>query len=95
MILIISDKNDQSTNEVIDWIDIRQKEFFRINREDELNINKLVLIDNKVEFEAQTLKGKFKLSSLKAYWYRRGDLNFSNKVNNSNILKIIGNLMKK
>lgn len=91
MILIISDKNDQSTNEVIDWIDIRQNQFFRINREDELNINKLELINNKVEFEIQTLIGKFKLSSLKAYWYRRGDFNFNNKVNNSNILKIIGN----
>jgi ATP-GRASP peptide maturase of grasp-with-spasm system len=91
MILIISDKNDHSTNEVIDWIDNKQREFLRINREDELSINQLELINNKVEFEIKTSFGKFKLSNLKAYWYRRGYLNFNKKENNSYIEKLINN----
>jgi ATP-GRASP peptide maturase of grasp-with-spasm system len=91
MILIISDRNDFSTNEVIDWILHKNYKFCRINREDELNINKLELINNKVEFEIQNSVRKFKLSNLKAYWYRRGYLNFNNNENNSFIKKIINN----
>lgn len=34
MILIISDEDDYSTNDVIDWLIVNRKDFCRINRTD-------------------------------------------------------------
>lgn len=38
MILIISNRNDKTTNEVIDWLLIYNVRFLRISREDMINV---------------------------------------------------------
>lgn len=77
MILIISDTDDQSTNDVIDWLAIKGKDFFRINRTDAFDLEHIELNDKKSNFILTSSNNKYKLSfkSLTSYWYRRGWLN--------------------
>lgn len=77
MILIISDNDDESTNDVIDWISFKSKNFVRINRTDVYELHKLELSNEKKEFELNSIGGKsnLKLSIISSYWYRRGYIN--------------------
>ena len=73
MILIISEKNDLSTNQVIDWLIFFKKEFVRINAEDSINLD-----FNGNDVEIKFSSNKIKLSEITSYWYRRGFLNYQN-----------------
>ncbi len=77
MILIISDNDDNSTNDVIDWLIYKNIAFCRINRTDAFDLNYVILENGKYDFEIISVdkKIKIKLSELTGYWYRRGYLN--------------------
>ncbi len=73
MILILSNKNDTVTDRVINWLTFLEKDWFRINSEDNV----------KIEFKGDdfsiTVEDKsINLSNIKGYWYRRGFINYSN-----------------
>lgn len=58
MVLILSAKDDFSTNDVINWLAFMDKKFIRISEEDEIqfskieitneNIDLLIIINNKI-----------------------------------------------
>lgn len=76
MILISSDVNDQSTNDVIDWLKKYKYHFIRINKED------VSEIDLKFGF-ISIMIGKFsvKLDDISFYWYRKGHIGIKRFIN--------------
>jgi len=72
MILILSEESDFSTTQVIEWLNIMNKKWIRINREDEISIN---YIGNDIQFLLKDIN--FLLSEIKSFWYRRGFINIS------------------
>ncbi|NOQ76007.1 MAG: hypothetical protein GQ574_28630 [Crocinitomix sp.] len=79
MVLINSNKDDYSTNEVIDWIAL-EKEFQVLRDSHDIN-QKLVLDDDTIVFEINNID----LNAVKSFWYRRGGAytssSFINKFN--------------
>lgn len=71
MILIISDNNDCSTNEVIHWLSILNKKFIRIHEDEmfEIKIHQKRIV-------TESLRNKFFLDEISSVWYRRGGMNF-------------------
>jgi hypothetical protein len=79
MILIISDEDDYSTNDVIDWLIVNRKYFCRINRTDTFELKYLSNVGEKSDFVivSSDKKIRMKLTDLTSYWYRRGYLNLT------------------
>lgn len=81
MILILSEASDQSTNDVIDWLNHFQLNYFRINETDKIRIRKITIKEEagfNANLEVEKAEGKcleLELSDVKAYWYRRGNFN--------------------
>lgn len=72
MILIISNPDDYSTNEVIDWLLYFNQPFIRVTKEDKLNFFS-VAIDSEIVDVGFSVSGKtFRVSDFKSVWYRRG-----------------------
>lgn len=74
MILILSENNDQSTNDVIDWLIHYNKKFIRLNTSDEITLS---IFENKTIIVAN--EKKISLDYVDSYWYRRGIYNFKTK----------------
>ena len=78
MILIVSEKEDHSTNEVIQWLLYFNAKFIRVNRGDKLVLRK-VRISNSVSNSFVILSdkiGEISLENINAFWYRRGEMFF-------------------
>ena len=84
MICILSTEEDQSTNEVIDWITYYDKPFIRINSEDliseneiNINISKNIIFLNGLKIEA---------NNIQSVWYRKWRFpnNLTNFIKNDN-----------
>ncbi|WP_394758302.1 grasp-with-spasm system ATP-grasp peptide maturase [Flavobacterium sp.] len=76
MVLIISDKDDLSTHEVIDWLRYYKIPFLRISKEDNIIFNKIFLGNNETDIDFYINQNLYKLTDFKAFWYRRGHYNF-------------------
>jgi ATP-GRASP peptide maturase of grasp-with-spasm system len=72
MILILSEEQDQSTNNVIDWLIYYKKDFFRINYED--FVTKIYLDKNNITlyFEDKI----FDFNKITSFWQRKGLINY-------------------
>lgn len=81
MILIKTVSDDQSSNEVIEWLNYLRKPYVRINNDQEILIRS-ININNKSEPEIVFKIGEslLKLSELTSFWYRRGYPIISNKI---------------
>jgi ATP-GRASP peptide maturase of grasp-with-spasm system len=79
MILILSEIDDASTVHVIHWLKFWSIPYKRIDKEDRFNISRFEI--NQDGSVCITLVNQFnktiELNQIKANWYRRGDLNFS------------------
>ncbi len=73
MILIISDLSDKTTDDVINWLNLINKNFIRINSQDNVELK----FSGK-EIYIETKELKIKLSNISKFWYRRGQLNIKN-----------------
>ncbi len=83
MILISSEANDFSTNDVIDWLLFYNRPFKRINLEDDYNINfnlkKIIIKVNGSIIDVNLIK---------SYWYRRGKISIKKRaINNIDLLR--------
>ena len=77
MILILSLSHDQSTSNVIDWLLYYNSKFIRINHQEMIDAE--IHISNDY-INIQFVSGKIlDLSTIKKYWYRRGNFIFSDK----------------
>lgn len=84
MILINSIQKDYSTNDVMDWLRWYKQDVIRINEHSKIS-------DLNINFRGDCLVVSFKvdgticcLDKIKSYWFRRGVLDFTNFVPNSN-----------
>ena len=75
MILIISEQNDPSTNEVINWLLAMEKKFIRINAEDDIAVSDFrnTGIEG-TDFVLTTRNISVRYSDIESVWYRRGML---------------------
>ncbi|WP_237274251.1 grasp-with-spasm system ATP-grasp peptide maturase [Tenacibaculum ovolyticum] len=74
MILILSDKFDQSTNAVIDWLLYFNYPFFRINENDLCEITEISIgLKDKIILKVNNKTIDF--DEISHYWYRRGEFN--------------------
>lgn len=73
MILIVSNSNDKSTGDVINWLNHLGKKHIRINIQDNVSIE---FISNDIILKVNNLL--IKLSDITSFWYRRGFINVKN-----------------
>lgn len=73
MMLIISSKDDRTTNEVIDWLRKYKVKFVRISSDDLVSVSSVYICPhsevNELYFSIRNKK--YKLSDFRAVWYRR------------------------
>lgn len=79
MILIVSEIDDASTVQVIQWLKYWSIPYIRINKEDRFNVSRFeIKADGSLYINLESQDNRIiELSKIKANWYRRGDLNFS------------------
>lgn len=78
MVLIFSDNDDGSTNEVIEWLDALGTKWFRINESDKVALETLTFQKNTLtRFNLKINDTVIDLTKCYSYWYRRGYLNWS------------------
>jgi ATP-GRASP peptide maturase of grasp-with-spasm system len=71
LIIILTEKHDTSSNQVIEWLNYYKKKWFRINLEDKV---KFEFINSEPFILCNELK--ISINSIKSIWYRRNSLNF-------------------
>lgn len=78
MILIISREDDRSTNDVIDWLRMLNKQFVRVSAEIAIKLES-VSIDEYSDIIIELDKKTYSLSQFKSIWYRRSWLRLDNE----------------
>ena len=78
MILIISENEDHSTSEIIQWLIYFKAKFVRVNKGDSLTLRIVQISNSKVcKFVLLSReRGEINIDHITAIWYRRGGLNF-------------------
>jgi ATP-GRASP peptide maturase of grasp-with-spasm system len=75
MLLILSEKGDLSTNDVIDWLIHLNVPFIRLNNDESDGVQLLVeSSESGISCIVRTSKQTIKLSEITAFWYRRGGI---------------------
>lgn len=86
MILILSDANDQTTVEVIKWLNFFKKPWLRINGEDQIHFNNYILNNERSNVEIEVSTGeRINFDKITSYWYRRGHFMFDVPFNSDKI----------
>lgn len=81
MVLILSEENDFSTNDVIDWLIYYRIKFVRINSNDQIKLNYLC----SDVFEICCKKQIINSINIDSVWYRRGNFFFDLTTKRNNI----------
>ena len=74
MILILSNNDDLSTDEIIDWLIFKGEEYFRINGGDYVTLDKLTIDSDGAQTIIKCRNTQINLKDLKSFWYRRGEI---------------------
>lgn len=78
MILIISENNDYSTSEVIQWIIYYKVEFIRLNIENKFYIKNIYIDSNSIKIVLIDEFGRIlDFDTITSIWYRRGFINLN------------------
>ncbi len=79
MIVVISQEEDYSTSETLQWLIFFKTPFIRINRGDRISLSQVMLTTTgRPSYVLSTSRyGAIDLDSIKAVWYRRGEVHFS------------------
>ncbi|HCP94658.1 MAG TPA: grasp-with-spasm system ATP-grasp peptide maturase [Bacteroidetes bacterium] len=85
-ILIFSNRNDKSTDRVIDWIDYLEtgNQFLRINHGDEIELQSINISSQSYGYSFKQNGCLNSFADFKSVWYRRGVLNIKSKIQLSN-----------
>jgi ATP-GRASP peptide maturase of grasp-with-spasm system len=73
MILILSKKNEITTNEVTKWLVSMKKKFIRVNEDEIFEISVI-----KKQIQLASNRNQFFLNDITSVWYRKGELRFEN-----------------
>src|SRR5690554_1072233 len=76
MILVLSQKDEKSTDEVLFYMRYLGIEFVRINEEDILRKIEINFIEGQLEISFLFKHRRIHFSDITGYWYRRGKFNF-------------------
>ena len=71
MVLILSSLDDQSTNDVIDWLRYYECDYLRISDRDQISYQGVVLNNNSFDVLFNINETSYKLSDFTSFWYRR------------------------
>lgn len=75
-ILILSDEDDITTDDVIDWLDYKEVKYLRLNGTNELVFDNLSIQKNgSYNYILREHKHEVNFDEIRSYWYRRGKLN--------------------
>ncbi len=86
MILILSEKFDPSTNDIIDWLRFFNVPFLRINYNDSYAISYKACITSEESSESIIIDNQeYQLEDFSAFWYRRGGLPGYREINDFTI----------
>jgi hypothetical protein len=77
MIVIFTSRDDQSTNEVIDWLYHFKAKFIRVNEDDVISQYSLLLNNQGDSYELKVTNGDTWSGKAASLWYRRGGFNLS------------------
>lgn len=88
MILIISNSHDESSTQVIEWLENLGKKWFRVNENELIDLE---FLGKEIQFKIDN--NTFLLSQIDSVWYRRGFLNFNwaNYTIDNNIDRVLQN----
>lgn len=87
MVMILTSEDDESSNDVIDWLRFYKTSFLRISEKNTIVYNKIVLNNNEFDIEFSINNVNYNLSDFNAFWYRRSHYNFLvNKILVENLL---------
>lgn len=86
MVLIISEQNDYSTENVIKWLEYFQTNYFRLNREDKITGVNIFFSENDFSASIYINNNWLSFEEIQCVWYRRGELNFDFELNFSDDL---------
>lgn len=75
MIFILSIETDNSTEDVIDWLRHYNQEFIRVNPDDIIKIEDLVIAGKCLSIKLRINDRSIDMARVKSFWYRRGDIN--------------------
>ena len=84
MVLIVSEKDDFSTQEVIEWLIYRKIEFIRLTPQDKVSVLEVEISIGQVDFlleidkKESGIKINLRYKDISFYWYRRGVINITN-----------------
>jgi len=82
MILILTSSDDQSTLQVIQWLNFHKLAWAKIDTNTPLTLIELLIDRETEEFIVDTPEGvRIDTREISAYWYRRGHLNLNIQVN--------------
>lgn len=76
MILILSSEDDNSTNDVIDWLYYYKVKFVRISKKNRLKIKSIKILNNEIDISLIIDSLEYKLSDFNGFWYRRSEFHF-------------------
>lgn len=82
MIVIFSQNNDRSTSLVIDWLISLNVPYVRINKEDSVIID-YILIKETTSMVLRINNTSINIDDVKSFWYRRGEISIYNPINNN------------
>jgi ATP-GRASP peptide maturase of grasp-with-spasm system len=76
MILILSEENDHSTNDVIDWLLLFEIDFLRINDNEIIEIKEIKITNQGYDilFKLKLSSEIYSIKQFSSYWYRRGNI---------------------
>jgi ATP-GRASP peptide maturase of grasp-with-spasm system len=72
MILILSENNDFTTNEVIKWLHLYEKNYIRVH---EYELFEIKVIDKRILLKSE--RNSFYIDDIKSVWFRRGGIKFN------------------
>lgn len=77
MILIVTNKTDFSTFQIIEWLESYEEDYIRIVSEDIFRVIDLEISDEKIHAVFKVRDREFTFDEIKKVWYRRGWINLS------------------
>ncbi|MFM2393605.1 MAG: grasp-with-spasm system ATP-grasp peptide maturase [Bacteroidota bacterium] len=83
MLLIISHEDDLSTSQVISWLNYYNVKYFRLNKEESYKVSQLEISNKGVKIVLTSKLDSTRIidfETIRAAWYRRGDLKFFNEL---------------
>lgn len=80
MIIILSENNDQSTSEVIEWLLHSKVDFLRIHDTDEVSIKNIEINQDGYIFDLEVKGNTISSKDVTSFWFRRGWFRLPRKV---------------